>query len=219
VAGGGGATAAVEAGGAVGAMAGGGAGAAAVEANGAVGSVASAGAPVIGWVELCGATDCLLPLRTQYDRPEISNTKTATATNLVVILTAQSSSGPTSHSAAGSDASARRIGWWITVARDASATGFGLHAREKLCRSQPPGEPATCLPRSCSSLVWINAAVGDLRKANVLPTGADLGRAPCVDPLAARMNERTSVLVISSVSAVSLAVIAAFRVLMHLGWL
>jgi hypothetical protein len=45
------------------------------------------------------------------------------------------------------------------------------------------------------------------------------GRAPCVDPLAARMNERTSVLVISSVSAVSLAVIAAFRVLMHLGWL
>jgi hypothetical protein len=111
VAGGGGATAAVEAGGAVGAVAGGGAGAAVVDKAGrAVGSVASAGTPVIGWVELCGATDCLLPLRTQYDRPEISNTKTATATNLVVILTAQLSSRPTSHSAAGSDAPSRRIG-------------------------------------------------------------------------------------------------------------
>jgi hypothetical protein len=35
--------------------------------------------------------------------------------------------------------------------------------------------PATCSPRSCSSLIWINAAVGDLRGANVLRTGADLG--------------------------------------------
>jgi hypothetical protein len=34
-----------------------------------------------------------------------------------------------------------------------------------------------------------------------------------------RMNERAAVIVISSVSAVSLTVIAAFRVLMHLGWL
>ena len=33
------------------------------------------------------------------------------------------------------------------------------------------------------------------------------------------MNERAAVVVISSVSAVSLALIAVFRVLMHLGWL